>query len=232
MLETMLKYQETDKGLKELENELMSSEERRKTASAKKFLDTVNDSVARMDKRAEELAGIYESLSADYRSLEEASGEFQGATEGVEDEAEADYLKKRAEELLTRMRTLEGKIAKLREESEQIVSQYNALKVKTRDAKEQYTVYGQKYKELKASRQGEIARIEGELGELEKSVDPALMQRYKAKRKDKMFPVLYELSGELCSHCRMSLSMVDINRLNNGEIIECDNCRCLIYKKK
>lgn len=52
------------------------------------------------------------------------------------------------------------------------------------------------------------------------------MQRYKAKRKDKMFPVLYELSGELCSHCRMSLSMVDINRLNNGEIIECDNCRC------
>lgn len=118
MLETMLKYQETDKGLKELENELMSSEERRKTASAKKFLDTVNDSVARMDKRAEELAGIYESLIADYRSLEEASGEFQGATEGVEDEAEADYLKKRAEELLTRMRTLEGKIAKLREESE------------------------------------------------------------------------------------------------------------------
>lgn len=93
MLETMLKYQETDKGLKELENELMSSEERRKTASAKKFLDTVNDSVARMDKRAEELAGIYESLIADYRSLEEASGEFQGATEGVEDEAEADYLK-------------------------------------------------------------------------------------------------------------------------------------------
>lgn len=154
MLETMLKYQETDKGLKELENELMSSEERRKTASAKKFLDTVNDSVARMDKRAEELAGIYESLIADYRSLEEASGEFQGATEGVEDEAEADYLKKRAEELLTRMRTLEGKIAKLREESEQIVSQYNALKVKTRDAKEQYTVYGQKYKELKASRPG------------------------------------------------------------------------------
>ena len=34
MLETMLKYQETDKGLKELENELMSSEERRKTAYA------------------------------------------------------------------------------------------------------------------------------------------------------------------------------------------------------
>ena len=58
MLETMLKYQETDKGLKELENELMSSEERRKTASAKKFLDTVNDSGARKNKHKEELAGI------------------------------------------------------------------------------------------------------------------------------------------------------------------------------
>lgn len=230
MVEKMLQYQETDRELREIEVALLSSEERKKTASAKKFLDTVNESVVRMDKRAEELSRIYESLIEEYRALEEASGEFQGAADGVADENEADYLKKRADEILSKMRVLEGKIAKLKEESEQIVAQYGALKKKTREAKEQYSAYGQKYKELKASKQAETERIEAELTALEKEIDPELFARYRAKRKDKMYPVLYRLDGELCSHCRMSLSMVDINRLNNGEVIECDNCRCLIYK--
>lgn len=130
------------------------------------------------------------------------------------------------------MRTLEGKIAKLREESEQIVSQYNALKVKTRDAKEQYTVYGQKYKELKASRQGRDRAHRGRARRAGKERGSRADAALQGEAEGQNVPVLYELSGELCSHCRMSLSMVDINRLNNGEIIECDNCRCLIYKKK
>ena len=56
------------------------------------------------------------------------------------------------------------------------------------------------------------------------------MARYKAKRKDKMFPVLYEVKGNMCGKCLMELSMADLNRLKTEEVIECDNCRCLLHK--
>ena len=93
-----------------------------------------------------------------------------------------------------------------------------------------YGEYGRKYKELKNSREAERSAVEKELAELEKAVDPAWMEKYKAKRKDKMFPVLYEVKGNMCGNCRMELSMAELNRLKNEEIIECDNCRCLLSK--
>lgn len=230
MIQELLAYQETDARLRAIEQEISGSEERKKTASAKKFLDGVNETAAALEKKAKDLSALYDSLAAAQKELSDTVREIANAVEGCEDTNAAGYLHKKAEELAGRLSGLESRAAALTEEMNGVLSSFAQLRKKTQAAKEQYNEYGRKYKELKQSREGETAAVEKELAELEKAVDPALMARYKAKRKDKMFPVLYEVKGNMCGKCLMELSMADLNRLKTEDVIECDNCRCLLHK--
>lgn len=232
MIEQLIKYQETDGRLKAIEQEIGGSEERKKTASAKKFLDTVNESVGALDKRAKDLQTRFERLTALQATLSDNSKEFAQAIEECEDENGIQYLQKKADEVLIKLGQLEAELTAAADEMNSVLSNYLTLKKRTMEAKKQYSEYGQKYKELKAGKESEMKQIESELLALEKDVEPELMQKYKAKRKDKMYPILFAVNDKLCSHCRMELSMAEINRLGTGEIIECDNCRCLIYKQR
>ena len=102
------------------------------------------------------------------------------------------------------------------------------LKRRKRSIPKTSTFYG----ELKAARQDERSRIEGELKELEKNVDPKLMERYKAKRAAKIFPILYEVNGNVCGACNMELPKSVLAGLKNGDVIECDQCGRLLFMKK
>lgn len=230
MYKDLVKYQEIDAQLKAIEQEIGGSEERKKTAVAKKFLESVGDSVATLDNKAKELNAVFESLNKKRSELDEKAKEFENAIATCEDESEIAYIEKKAEELLQKATVLENELNTLTEEINNAVSQYAQLKKKTADAKKQYNEYGAKYNELKKSKEGEMLSIKAQLNQLESKVNPALMEKYKTKRKDKMFPILYSVTGKLCSHCRMELSMAELNKLNTGEVIECDNCHCLIYK--
>ena len=64
---------------------------------------------------------------------------------------------------------------------------------------------------------------------LAKAVEPTLMERYQKKRADKMYPILYEVKNNACGACRMNLSMSDMNKLKNGEVIDCEQCGRMIY---
>ena len=85
---------------------------------------------------------------------------------------------------------------------------------------------------MKESVKAEKEAVEKELDKLKAQVDPLLMDRYLKKRANKIYPVLYALKGNGCGACFMELSMSEMNRLKNGEVIDCDQCGRLIYQEK
>ena len=62
MINKLLKYQEVDGQLREIEKELSRSEERKKAVEAKKYLDGVEESVNKLDDKASELLLAYENV--------------------------------------------------------------------------------------------------------------------------------------------------------------------------
>ena len=56
------------------------------------------------------------------------------------------------------------------------------------------------------------------------------MERYLKKRANKIFPVVYAVSNKVCGACNMELSMSELNKLKNGEVIECDQCGRILYQ--
>lgn len=230
MVKELLAYQEVDAKLKKLESELSGSEERKKAVSAKKYLDGVEENVNKLDSKALDLSVAFSEAVKNQEKLKEQEGELAKAIEGVADQTEAEYLLKKAGEILAKLKALDEEIAKLTGDIQAVIQEYNTIKATTKAAQVQYTEYGKKYNELKASKKEEKDKIESELNEIKKKVDPALMERYLKKREEKLYPILFEVTGEFCSCCNMELSLADLSKLKNGEVIECDQCRRLLYK--
>lgn len=231
MIQDLLNYQEVDAGLRKIETELSGSEERKKAISAKKYLDGVEENVNKLDKRAEDLIAEYERAVAEQKKLNEQKDEFAHALEGVEEASETEYLLKKIDELIGKIKALAGKLNKLSEEMSAITKEYAVIKSTTKAAQAQYAENGKKYNELKASKQAEREELESKLAQLQKKVDGALMEKYLKKRANKMYPIVYEVRGEMCGACNMQLSMLELNKLKNGDVIECDQCGRILYKK-
>jgi predicted nucleic acid-binding Zn-ribbon protein len=231
MISKLLNYQQTDLKLKELESELGGSEERKRAVSAKKVIEGAGDTLAKIEARAEELTVLYENLVKLNKEIQEKIKDFEPAINGASDEGEIAYLIKKADELSSKIAKLEKEINALSDDMKGVIQNYLTLKKNNEKARAEYEEYGAKYKELKAKKEPEIKKIKEELALLEKEIDADLIAKYKAKREEKIFPVLVKLEGDnRCSKCKMELSLASVSKLNTQTFIECEYCRRLIYK--
>ena len=229
MIKELLAYQVEDANLRKIETELMGSEDRKKAVSAKKFLDTVPESVEKLDDLSKKLYADFENLSAEEKKIKEQQEEFAHAIESVSDKTEANYLLKKIDELLNKLKTITASLNKVNDEMQAVVKEYVGVRNKIKVAQEQYAEFGKKYNDLKASYNAEKTEIEEKLAVLSKKVDPALMEAYAKKRANKMFPIVYKARGNVCGRCNMELSISEMNKLKNGEILEHDQCGALLY---
>ena len=232
MVKALLAYQIQDAKLKEIEKTLAGSEERKKMSSAKKYILGVEDNVNKLDDRALELKGIYAKTAEEQKKLQEQQIELAEAISSVNDEKEASFLIKKADELIAKIKALNSQASKIAEEIKSLVAEYDKIKATTKAAQVQYKENADKYKELENSLKEEKESVERELSALKKEVDANLMERYLKKRADKMYPIIYAVKGNSCGACRMELSMADMNKLKNGEIIDCEQCGRMIYLEK
>ncbi len=230
MITNLIKYQETDKRLKEIEDKLAKSEEKKKAAQAFTFLSAFPDSVAKLDKKAEELINQLSSVSSKKQALSEQLKDISEEIENIDSEESAHYTIKKADELMSAIKALDETINKLSQAMSAVKTEYDKAKISYVKAKEQYTEFGEKYNELKKSVKTESDLIKTELEKIKKTISEDLMRLYENKRKDK-FPPLVMLNGNKCGACGMEISMKGISDLNNGALVECDNCHKLVYKQ-
>ncbi len=231
MIENLLRYQEIDKGLRKIETELASCPERKNVIVAKKYLEGVEESVNKLDLRAAELMDIYNTAKENQEKLKEQQAEIEKAMETVEDETGATYLLKKSEELLNKIKWTGSELKKVLGEISNVLAEYSKIKETVSEMKAQYTQNLQKYNDIKESKKEEKEGIEKQLLELKKDVSEELMERYLDKRKNNVFPAILEVNGNICGYCNMELPMSELAKLKNGEIIECEQCRRLLYKK-
>ncbi len=231
MIEKLLEYQKADSQAKEIEKTLAESEDRKKYAVAKKYLDGVVENVNKLDQRASELLSAYEQVTSEKLRLKEQEEELSQALESSIDENAVSYLLKKADELVSKIKALGKQSTSIEQEIKTLLEEYSAIKSKTKVAQEQYKTYGEKYSELKKSLKAQKDAVDAELEKIKGMVDSALMDMYLKKRADKMYPIVYEIRGNSCGACNMELSGAEIDKLKKGQVVECGNCGRMLYKK-
>ena len=235
VIDKLLAYQEEDKKLFAIEKQLKDCEARKNGVKARKFLSTVSETLAGIEAKASELCGLYEKFTEELEKIKEDNAEFGVIAEGVTDEKEIAYLKSKSDELGKKLEDLMKKVQKTEADMNEVARQYAKLRKETMFYQEQLKVSGAEYEKFKAPFEPEIKKIESELKVLAKDIPAELMEKYAEKRKDKRFPIVFGLAEKdnHCGGCGTELSMKQLDKLKKDDaIIECENCRALLFRTK
>lgn len=225
----LLEYQKVDGSLRKIEQEIASSEERKKYMQARKVMKTALEKLDALDRHAAELIRLRDELAA--RVLEAGKGleEYDDIDELLEGGADVGFYKKNAQALLDRLRSAKGELAKLLGEIDSVAAEYKKLMEQGKQANKIYKENKEKAEKIEASHAGEVKEIKARLAGIAKKIDPKILEYYNNKRKEGIFPVVVPLNDWMCV-CGVELPLLHRSELEGGNMIECEHCRRLIYK--
>ena len=230
-LQAILKYQEVDTKLYKLERELAGCDERKEYVKFKKFLETAPEKLDSMEVKANSLKAEASKMEEKYARTEETLKEFENLDELVTGGADIAFYKKKAQAIVDQLKKLKADLNALMTTIKELDGEYQKLKKQVISAQKQYADASEKYKAVKASREDERVAIEKELAEIAKEISTETLERYKVKRKERIFPVVGELAGDRCPFCSMEPPLAARSKLTGGATIECDNCHRIIFSK-
>lgn len=229
-LEKLLQYQEEDKKLRKIEEEVKSSEAYKKYASAHRFMNGAKEKFESIDKRTGELKSLLEELNRREGEITNAIAEYNELDEMIDEGGDIGYYEKTVRALADRLRSLKGELSKLTSEIEAMRNEYNKFLKQTIAMQKQRAEYKVKYDEIFKSRAEEVDKIKQNLDELAKNVPAEILEKYAAKCKEKIFPVFVPLKNERCV-CGMNFPLAQTSTLSGGNVIECEHCRRFVYNK-
>ena len=230
-LQAILQYQETDSKLYKLERELAGCDERKEYVKLKKFLEAAPEKLDSLEVKAAALQAEAAELSQKYERTEEALNDFEHLDELITGGADIAFYKKKAQALADLLKKLKADLAALTANIKATDEEYKKLKKQVLSAQKQYADASEKYKAVKSARDPEKKALEEELAKIAKDVPAEMLDIYKTKRKEKIFPVVGELYGTRCPFCSMEPPLAARNKLTGGGTIECDNCHRIIFSK-
>ena len=230
-LQAILNYQEVDAKLFKLERELAGSEERKEYAKVKKFLQSAPEKLDALEVKAQSLKAEADELVKSYEKLEDTLGDFEHLDELVTEGADIAFYQKKAQTKVEQLKKMKADLNALVANIKATETEYQKLKKMVIAAQKQYAEVSEKYKAVKTAKDPEKKALEEELAKLEKEVPATLLEAYKMKREEKIFPVVGELAGTRCPFCSMEPPLAARNKLTGGATIECDNCHRIIFSK-
>lgn len=228
MLQAILNYQEVDRKLFKLENELAESEERKKYAKLRKFLKTAPEKLDALETKANALSAEATQLSKKYEQTANMLSDFDNVDELINGGADVSFYKKKAQSIVESLRKIKAELNALVENIKATDDEYQKLKKQVKSAQKQYGEAEESYKAVEASRKTEKDGILADLAKAEKEVPAEMLVRYQTKRKEKIFPVVGQLYSGRCPFCSMEPPLVAKSKLSSG--IECDHCHRIIFE--
>ncbi|MBQ8658320.1 MAG: hypothetical protein IJ506_04220 [Clostridia bacterium] len=230
-LQAILNYQEVDKKLYALERELAGSAERKEYVKAKKFMEAAPEKLDSLETKACAMKAEAAKLEEEYVKTQETLSDFDNLDELLESGADISFYKKKAQAKADKLKKLKADLNALIANINAASAEYQELKKQVIAMQKQFAETKKKYAEVKASKDGEKTAIEAELSTIAAGISPELMQKYAVKRKERVFPVVGELTGDRCPFCGMEPPLAARNKLTGGATIECEHCHRIIFRK-
>ncbi len=231
-LSVILEYQELDKRLMKLENELMASEAAKTYALHMHTVKTAQEQVFKQNTVAGEYVKQMEALIAEYEALDKELNELESAIKEVADVDGADFLIRNMQKLVNQLKNLSIEIGKMSAKIVELNQSHTASMAAGKEAAKKLNQSKGKYEEEKAKITPAAKEIKTELAEVEKKCSPKFLEVYNRLRKQKKVPVVVPLmDGRSCGGCFMELAGDAISRLSSETFIECPDCGRILYKK-
>lgn len=233
-VKTVLEYQSVDMELRKLEREVEQSEYAQAAKKAQDVFKDAKESVLKCDREAKAIVEYLNKAKSFYSKLYPKIEEQNAKLKSDDNEnRDMDKFKSDLNELNDRFSKIEKDLAQLMKNADDQVVEYKNANKKGATARSEYQKNAESQKELKVAKGSAIDSLRLKLKGLESSLEPAILERYRALRHDypqpSFAPFVPLEAPNKCSGCRMEMSLGNINKLKEKGYIECESCRRIIY---
>lgn len=230
----LLAYQDADLEKQQIESAVKSTPNRIKLNKLAKYVKQQQATLAKLTEDLESFSAAISKMTQQHKTildrLDLETSEFE-TLKGDEEctSEEMTEFRHDIEKLQREANNLEKEIKQTFRNLDESAEEYKKTwqqGVKAKKEYDQLKVVCQKEKDDAAV---DMLAADKKMEELEKRVNPTLMNRYKRVRLHHNMPVVEVRDGK-CSGCNMSLPSLSIRRLVSEDmILECDNCGRLLY---
>lgn len=226
----LLQYQQKDSELLKIEQEIASSDERKKYMQTKNYLSKASEKLDKLEAQSQGLLAQLDALNARYEEISETLKDFNHLDDLMEGGADLSFYQRNLTQIIDKIKSLKGEIAALNSTAKEAVDEYQAMKTKVLAAQKQYPLAQNEYKSFKSSKQAQTDAITKELASIAKGIDEEVLRKYQSKRSERIFPIICEIKADRCSKCGIELSIADKEKVAAGKVVECENCHRILYK--
>ncbi len=226
-MDKILQYQKIDNEIRKLEREGQNSEERIVMNKMIAFVKEAQNKSNILETKGAKLVEEYNSIKKNYDNIYKKITALTSQTEVEDFKTAFSDVNTYSSQLFMIERNLNIVINKAKELLKEFEhTKNNVLKARTKH-KESKDRYEKKLGEVAPK----IETLKKQLRELEKDVNPNLLEKYKSIKNDNIFPVFVPVVNKTCSGCRMELASSSLNKLSSEKLITCEHCGRIIFNK-
>ena len=226
-LKEMIEYQKLDGQIRKLELELKNSEERKNASKMQDYLKDSQAKLAKVEETSEKLVVLYKKAQAAYNDFMDKLDKL--VKEGLGENAkEVTQRLEKANAFNSAVVKLEKDLESLQASIVKVNNEFDLIMKNSKTAKANFEVYKNRFNELKAKKDPEIAQLKARCDKISVGLDAELLARYKRKA-DSKYPVFVPEKDGRCGGCRMEISGSKLKSLKENGYIECENCGRIIY---
>ena len=211
MIKNILKYQEFDRQIKNLERTASNMEEKQVMNKMIGYVKEGQNKSLELEQNAKQLVEDYEKTKKDYDDTIAKIQQLVSNEKG--DEATVNLINGYSSDLYM----LERKLNIIVTKTQEILKQFGSAKNNVIRAKQKHKECKAKYDAKIAELNPKVAKLRQEQKKLESTIDAPLLTKYKNVLHDNIFPVFVPVKENMCGGCRMQLPSGKIDKLKKED---------------
>lgn len=231
-LELLLKIQSIETKIADFENEKKKLPIRKQISEIINDVNSMQDMYSRTEGVVTKIEQNCEDIKKSYEQYIEKYNTAQKRYEALGDDAPMEELEAILSGITSVRQSAEKKnaeLSKMKQQLEKASKMATEIGKTINQRKQSYDKLKPEYDRLVSEIDVKINEEKASVKEIEKDVDEALMRRYKTAKSKLNRPPLFELTGNSCKGCNMSISNIVKKRVSTEIFVECENCGGLLY---
>ena len=230
-MENILKYQELDAKLQQLEKKISSSTEKAVMNQMISYVKDAQNKSIELENKAKKMMEEYVVLKKEYDKNVLAIKELTSKDSNELTTAQMDEIFNQINLISSNLYMIERNLNIQLVNIKTILKEFETTKNGVIKARAKHKESKEKYEALVNTVNPQIETVKKEMLKLESSVDAKLLTKYKAVKHDNIFPVFVPINNGNCGGCRMALPMGLLDKIKSQGYIVCEQCGRVIYVK-
>ena len=223
----------------EMNIEILKSKPGQDRIAVKKKGKQILEDLVKIDKQCADTIKEYTELDKKLDKLTQELEEYDGIEEDINSKEQSEYCLNKINELIQKIEVVNKQVVDTNKKMEKSLQIADKIRESYNKNKADVTLADNKLKEFREPYLPKFNELTSKQQELEKIIGDELVEKYKNLRK--RYPnkdVFVELRGDdkkgwTCTGCFLESTAADVRMKETGkEIVECQSCGRLVYKKK